>query len=91
MIFQFFTVLSKKLVDIEVEEDLLREVKKIIETLMKSSRNYLQLLLAGFVVTLKSRTDSCSITGTGTAAGSAGMGGARVDVEVEEDLLREVK
>jgi len=31
------------------------------------------------------------MTGTGTDAGSAGMGGTRVDVEVEEDLLREVK
>ena len=38
--------------------------------------------------TLKSRTDSCSMTGTGTAAGSAGMGGAKVD-DVEDDLLNE--
>ena len=43
------------------------------------------------LVKLKSRTDSCSITGTGTAAGSAGIGGAKVDVEVVDDLRREAK
>ena len=59
-------------VDVEVEEDLLSEVKKMTKTLMKSSRK--SSMTTGFVVTLKSRTNSCSITGTGTAAGSADMG-----------------
>ena len=50
---------------------------------------HLRLLVDGkFWGRLRSSTDSCSMTGTGTAAGSAGMGGAKVCVEVE-DLLKE--
>merc|ERR1719266_1745575 len=50
---------------------------------------HLRALGTGFVVRLKSKTDSCSITGTGTAAGSAGIGGAKL--EAAEDLLNEAK
>lgn len=40
------------------------------------------------MVTLRSKTDSCSMTGTGTARGSAGIGGARLELAVV-DLLSE--
>jgi hypothetical protein len=54
---------------------------------MKSNRKSSTTVISRFVVTLKSRTDSSSITGIGITAGSAGIGGARDDVKVKEDLL----